>query len=251
MLLPCSLRALCPSSPPCRVAVATIAAPRYPARGFVGAIPLPHPRERREGERKGQPPASALSAPPLCALSARAAPQGASHFDVRSLLFPCSSLARCLLFTCYSIARSLLAACALPSVPTPLRTRTARLLAVLSLCAGGCSRWAIPLPHPERPQRGVRKGQPTTSALSAPLSAASLPVQPPRGLPILMFAAYSLLARHFLAACSILVFEHFLDFTKMICYATVIIDLRIFTFCPKIQIFLNKLCLSNWLKIAG
>ena len=82
MFLPCSLRALCPSSPPCRVAVATIAAPRYPARGFVGAIPLPHPRERREGERKGQPPASALSAPPLCALSARAAPQGASHFEM-------------------------------------------------------------------------------------------------------------------------------------------------------------------------
>ena len=37
----------------------------------------------------------------------------------------------------------------------------------------------------------------------------------------------------------------------MICYAIVIIDLRIFTFCPKSQIFLNKLCLSNWLKIAG
>ena len=194
MFLPCSLRALCPSSPPCRVAVATIAAPRYPARGFVGAIPLPHPRERREGERKGQPPASALSAPPLCALSARAAPQGASHFDVRSLLFPYSSLARCLLFNCYSIARSLLAACALPSVPTPLRTRPARLLAVLSLCAGGCSRWAIPLPHPERPQRGVRKGQPPASALSAPLSAASLPVQPPRGLPILKCTLLYILA---------------------------------------------------------
>lgn len=37
----------------------------------------------------------------------------------------------------------------------------------------------------------------------------------------------------------------------MICYAIVIIDLRIFTFCPKSQIFLNKLCLSSWLKIAG
>ena len=183
MFLPCSLRALCPSSPPCRVAVATIAAPRYPARGFVGAIPLPHPRERREGERKGQPPASALSAPPLCALSARAAPQGASHFDIRSLLFPCSSLVRCLL-----------AACALPSVPTPMRTRSARLLAVLPLCAWGCSRWAIPLPHPERPQRGVRKGQPPTSALSAPLSAASLPVQPPRGLPILKCTLLYILA---------------------------------------------------------
>lgn len=37
----------------------------------------------------------------------------------------------------------------------------------------------------------------------------------------------------------------------MICYAIVIIDLRIFTLCPISQIFLNKLCLSNWLKIAG
>ena len=63
MFLPCSLRALCPSSPPCRVAVATIAAPRYPARGFVGAIPLPHPERPQRGVRKGQPPASALSAP--------------------------------------------------------------------------------------------------------------------------------------------------------------------------------------------
>ena len=44
LLFPCSLRALCPSSPPCRVAVATIAAPRYPARGLVGAIPPPAPR---------------------------------------------------------------------------------------------------------------------------------------------------------------------------------------------------------------
>ena len=37
----------------------------------------------------------------------------------------------------------------------------------------------------------------------------------------------------------------------MICNAIVIIDLRIFTFCPKSQIFLNKLYLSSWLKIAG
>ena len=44
LFFPCSLRALCPSSPPCRVAVATIAAPRYPARGLVGAIPPPAPR---------------------------------------------------------------------------------------------------------------------------------------------------------------------------------------------------------------
>ena len=44
MFLPCSLHALCPSSPPCRVAVATIAAPHYPARGVVGAIPPPAPR---------------------------------------------------------------------------------------------------------------------------------------------------------------------------------------------------------------
>ena len=48
MFLPCSLRALCPSSPPCRVAVATIAAPRYPARGLVGAIPRPTPRQGRQ-----------------------------------------------------------------------------------------------------------------------------------------------------------------------------------------------------------
>ena len=44
VFFPCSLRALCPSSPPYRVAVATIAAPRYPVRGFVGAIPPPAPR---------------------------------------------------------------------------------------------------------------------------------------------------------------------------------------------------------------
>ena len=44
LFFPCSLRVLCPSSPPCWVAVATIAAPRYPARGFVGAIPPPAPR---------------------------------------------------------------------------------------------------------------------------------------------------------------------------------------------------------------
>lgn len=44
---------------------------------------------------------------------------------------------------------------------------------------------------------------------------------------------------------------HIVDISKMICYAIVIIDLRIFTFCPKSQIFLNKLCLSSWLKIAG
>ena len=44
LFFPCSLRALCPSSPPCRVAVATIAAPRYPARGLVRAIPPPAPR---------------------------------------------------------------------------------------------------------------------------------------------------------------------------------------------------------------
>ena len=49
MFIPCSLRALCPSSPPCRVAVATIAAPRYPARGFVGAIPPAHPRQGWQG----------------------------------------------------------------------------------------------------------------------------------------------------------------------------------------------------------
>lgn len=44
---------------------------------------------------------------------------------------------------------------------------------------------------------------------------------------------------------------HFVGISKMICYAIVIIDLRIFTLCPISQIFLNKLCLSNWLKIAG
>lgn len=52
MFLPCSLLACCPSSPPCRVAVATIAAPRYPARGFVGAIPPAHPRGSREGAER-------------------------------------------------------------------------------------------------------------------------------------------------------------------------------------------------------
>ena len=44
---------------------------------------------------------------------------------------------------------------------------------------------------------------------------------------------------------------HIVDISKMICYAIVIIDLRIFTLCPISQIFLNKLCLSSWLKIAG
>ena len=73
------------------------------------------------------------------------------------------------------------------------------------------------------------------------------PVCPPGGSPV----ACSFLALPLFAACSLLVFNHFLNFTKMICYAIVIIDLRIFTFCPKSQIFLNKLCLSSWLKIAG
>ena len=59
MFLPCSLHALCPSSPPCRVAVATIAAPRYPARGG----------------SSGQSPR-----PPRGLWPLPSAPQGAPHF---------------------------------------------------------------------------------------------------------------------------------------------------------------------------
>lgn len=71
MFLPCSLRALCLSSPPCRVAVATIAAPRYPARGLVGAIPPAHPRgaERPQGDQPH-------SVCPPCTLSAPSLPSG-------------------------------------------------------------------------------------------------------------------------------------------------------------------------------
>ena len=107
-----------------------------------------------------------------------------------------------------------------------------------------------PLSPPARPwpSAGRDAGRPALSAaLPAPLPAGGHTRPPPGGLP----AAYSSLARTLLADYSLLVFQHFLSFTKMICYAIVIIDLRIFTFCPKSQIFLNKLCLSSWLKIAG
>lgn len=81
MFLPCSLLACCPSSPPCRVAVATIAAPRYPARGLVGAIPPAHPAREQGGRRATSRIASARSAPSLLPRS-RPAPQGASHFEL-------------------------------------------------------------------------------------------------------------------------------------------------------------------------
>ena len=76
---PCSLHALCPSSPPCRVAVATIAAPHYPARGLVGAIPPARPAREQGGCRAASRIASARSAPSLLPRS-RPAPQGASPF---------------------------------------------------------------------------------------------------------------------------------------------------------------------------
>ena len=107
------------------------------------------------------------------------------------------------------------------------------------------------LESPRPPMAVSRQGCRETSRFRLPslhpCLLAAIPVRPPGGSPV----ACSLLARQLFAACSLLVFHHFLDFTKMICYAIVIIDLRIFTFCPKSQIFLNKLCLSNWLKIAG
>ena len=107
-----------------------------------------------------------------------------------------------------------------------------------------------PLSPPARPSggsAGVQGGQSYLLGLPAPLRCRHSPVRPPGGSPV----ACSFLALQLFAACSLLVFHHFLDFTKIICYAIVIIDLRIFTFCPKSQIFLNKLCLSSWLKIAG
>ena len=61
LFFPCSLRALCPSSPPCRVAVATIAAPHYPARGG----------------RRGNPPAH-----PAAFGRSRPPPKGAPHFEL-------------------------------------------------------------------------------------------------------------------------------------------------------------------------
>ena len=79
MFLPCSLLACCPSSPPCRVAVATIAAPRYPARRLVGAIPPARPAREQGGRRAASRIASARSAPSLLPRS-RPAPLGASHF---------------------------------------------------------------------------------------------------------------------------------------------------------------------------
>ena len=79
LFFPCSLLACCPSSPPCRVAVATIAAPRYPARGFVGAIPPARPAREQGGRRATSRIASARSAPSLLPRS-RPAPQGASPF---------------------------------------------------------------------------------------------------------------------------------------------------------------------------
>ena len=79
LFFPCSLRALCPSSPPCRVAVATIAAPRYPARGLVGAIPPARPAREQGGCRATSRIASARSAPSLLPRS-RPAPLGASPF---------------------------------------------------------------------------------------------------------------------------------------------------------------------------
>lgn len=97
MFLPCSLRACCPSSPPCRVAVATIAAPRYPAGGLVGAIPPARPAREQGGRRATSRIASARSAPSLLPRS-RPAPQGASQLYVFLLLVPCSSLARCVRF---------------------------------------------------------------------------------------------------------------------------------------------------------
>lgn len=82
MFLPCSLRALCPSSPPCRVAVATIAAPRYPARGLVGAIPPARPAREQGGRRATSRIASARSAPSLLPRSRPAPPRGPPHFEL-------------------------------------------------------------------------------------------------------------------------------------------------------------------------
>ena len=75
LLLPCSLRALCPSSPPCRVAVATFAAPRYPSQGLVGTIPPARPAREQGGRRATSRIASARSASSLLPRS-RPAPQG-------------------------------------------------------------------------------------------------------------------------------------------------------------------------------
>ena len=119
-------------------------------------------------------------------------------------------------------------------------------------CYGSVQEVSEPsLESPRPPMAVSRQGRRETSRFRLPslhpCLLAAIPVRPPGGSPV----ACSFLARQLSAACSLLVFHHFLNFTKMICYAIVIIDLRIFTFCPKSQIFLNKLCLSNWIKIAG
>ena len=61
LFFPCSLRALCPSSPPCRVAVATIAAPPLPCTGV------------RRGNPPARPAAFGRSRPP---------PRGLPHFEL-------------------------------------------------------------------------------------------------------------------------------------------------------------------------
>ena len=69
----------------------------------------------------------------------------------------------------------------------------------------GVRRGQSPCPTRESAERGSGKVIRQRLPFPLPLSALSLPVQPPRGLPILMFAACSSLTRHLLAVCYSLV----------------------------------------------
>ena len=140
------------------------------------------------------------------------------------MFLPCSSLALPLLFPCSSIV---LGYGSVQEVSEP----------------------SLESPRPPEWWQGQGNGEASRTSLASPFPCPChhSPVRPPGG----SLADCSSFALSLLAVCSLLDFQHFVDISKMKCYAIVIIDLRIFTFCPKSQIFLNKLCLSNWLKIAG